>query len=228
MQTLRCLIVDDEPGAHYVLEAHIEKVQALQVVGHSYNAMEAANFLHREKVDVVFLDINMPELSGLDLLKTLGTARPKIILTAYSEFALESYEYDVVDYILKPISFPRFLKAVNKILQQEAPVEKPAVEPLVLKTGSTQTTVDPSEIYYVQSMGNYVKVYLENKCLIVNATTAEMEKLLPASCFVRIHKSYIIATDKVEEWGPRHVVILDESLPVGQTFKINLNKLKER
>ena len=91
MQTLRCLIVDDEPGAHYVLEAHIEKVQALQVVGHCYNAMETANFLHREKVDVVFLDINMPELSGLDLLKTLNNNHPKIILTsAYSEFALES------------------------------------------------------------------------------------------------------------------------------------------
>ncbi len=229
MQVLRCLIVDDEPGAHYVLEAHIEKVQALQIVGHCYNAMETANFLHREKVDVVFLDINMPELSGLDLLKTLNNNHPRIILcSAYSEFALESYEYDVVDYILKPISFPRFLKAVNKILQQEAPVAVQPEEPLLLKTGSTQTSVDPNDIYYVQSMGNYVKVYLENKCLIVNATTAEMEKLLPASCFVRIHKSYIIAADKVEEWGPRHVVILDESLPVGQTFKINLNKLKER
>ncbi len=229
MQVLRCLIVDDEPGAHYVLEAHIEKVQALQIVGHCYNAMETANFLHREKVDVVFLDINMPELSGLDLLKTLNNNHPRIILTtAYSEFALESYEYDVVDYILKPISFPRFLKAVNKILQQEAPVSAPPEEPLVLKTGSTQTTVDPRDIYYVQSMGNYVKVYLENKCLVVNATTAEMEKLLPGASFVRIHKSYIIATDKVEEWGPRHVIILDESLPVGQTFKINLNKLKER
>lgn len=229
MQVLRCLIVDDEPGAHYVLEAHIEKVQALQIVGHCYNAMETANFLHREKVDLVFLDINMPELSGLDLLKILNNNHPKIILTsAYSEFALESYEYDVVDYILKPISFPRFLKAVNKILQQEAPAASLPEEPLVLKTGSTQTTVDPQDIYYVQSMGNYVKVYLESKCLVVNATTAEMEKLLPSSTFVRIHKSYIIAADKVEEWGPRHVVILDESLPVGQTFKINLNKLKER
>lgn len=229
MQVLRCLIVDDEPGAHYVLEAHIEKVQALQVTGHCYNAMETANFLHREKVDLVFLDINMPELSGLDLLKILNNNHPKIILTsAYSEFALESYEYDVVDYILKPISFPRFLKAVNKILQQEAPASNQPEEPLVLKTGSTQTTVDPQDIYYVQSMGNYVKVYLENKCLVVNATTAEMEKLLPSVRFVRIHKSYIIAADKVEEWGPRHVVILDESLPVGQTFKINLNKLKER
>ncbi|GEP96381.1 LytR/AlgR family response regulator transcription factor [Chitinophaga cymbidii] len=229
MQVLRCLIVDDEPGAHYVLEAHIEKVQALQIVGHCYNAMETANFLHREKVDLVFLDINMPELSGLDLLKILNNNHPKIILTsAYSEFALESYEYDVVDYILKPISFPRFLKAVNKILQQEAPPVSQPQEPLVLKTGSTQTTVDPQDIYYVQSMGNYVKVYLENKCLVVNATTAEMEKLLPTGTFVRIHKSYIIAADKVEEWGPRHVVILDESLPVGQTFKINLNRLKER
>lgn len=229
MQALRCLIVDDEPGAHYVLEAHIEKVQALQITGHCYNAMETANFLHREKVDLVFLDINMPELSGLDLLKILNNNHPKIILTsAYSEFALESYEYDVVDYILKPISFPRFLKAVNKILQQEAPPVNQPEEPLVLKTGSTQTTVDPQDIYYVQSMGNYVKVYLENKCLVVNATTAEMEKLLPSGTFVRIHKSYIIAADKVEEWGPRHVVILDESLPVGQTFKINLNKLKER
>ena len=229
MQVLRCLIVDDEPGAHYVLEAHIEKVQALQIVGHCYNAMETANFLHREKVDLVFLDINMPELSGLDLLKILNNNHPKIILTsAYSEFALESYEYDVVDYILKPISFPRFLKAVNKILQQEAPPVSQPQEPLMLKTGSTQTTVDPQDIYYVQSMGNYVKVYLENKCLVVNATTAEMEKLLPTGTFVRIHKSYIIAADKVEEWGPRHVVILDESLPVGQTFKINLNRLKER
>jgi DNA-binding LytR/AlgR family response regulator len=231
MQTLRCLIVDDEPGAHYVLEAHIDKIQALKVVGNCYNAMEATNFLHREKVDIVFLDIHMPELSGLDLLRSLGSNHPKIILTsAHSEFALESYEYDVVDYILKPISFPRFLKAINKILHKEQPLptETGSAQSLILKMGNTQVSVDPSDIYYVQSMGNYVKVFLENKCLVINATTAEMESLLPSDRFVRIHKSYIIATDKVDEWGPRHVEILDESLPVGQTFKINLNKIRDR
>ncbi|ASZ15069.1 LytTR family DNA-binding domain-containing protein [Chitinophaga pendula] len=228
MSKLTCLIVDDEPGAHYVLEAHIAKVQALTLAGNCYNALEAANFLHGKQVDILLLDINMPELSGLDLLKTLINKPQVILTTAYSEFALESYEYDVVDFLLKPISFPRFLKAVNKIILSDKPSANNAATTLSLKTGNSRTTVSLDEICYVQSMGNYVKVFTGEKCLIVNATTAEMEKQLPPERFIRIHKSYIVAADKVNAVFARHIELDGTELPVGQTFKMNLGKLKER
>ncbi len=228
MNKLNCLIVDDELGAHYVLEAHIAKVQALKIIGNCYNALEAANMLHRERVDILFLDINMPELTGFDLLKTLPNRPQVIVTTAYSEFALESYEYDVVDYLLKPISFSRFLKAVNKVIQQGDTTTAPTAATLELKTGNTQTTVEADDIYYIQSLGNYVKVFLENRSLVVKATTAEMEKLLQDQSFISIHKSYIIAAEKVETIGVRHVIIQGATLPVGQTFKMNLLKLKDK
>jgi DNA-binding LytR/AlgR family response regulator len=227
MQTFRCLIVDDEPDAHYVLEAHIDKVQALQLAGNCYNAMEAANFMHRERIDILLLDINMPELTGFDLLRSLQYKPWVILTTAYNEYALESYEYDVVDYLLKPVRFPRFLKAVNKIILQPAVAAKPDVpDMLLLKTGNSHTEVAVKDIHFVQSMGNYVKVFLDNKFIIASATTAEMEKLLPDSHFIRIHKSYIVAVDKITEVGARQVNILQQSLPVGQTFKMNLLKRK--
>lgn len=231
-EPLRCLIVDDEIAAHYVLENYIGRMDRLVLAGQCYNALDALNFLHRQPVDLLFLDINMPELTGLELLSSLSYVPRTILTTAHTEFALQSYDFGVADYLLKPIPFPRFLKAVDRVLAQQpalvgasaipAPASTIPTDSIMVKVDADWIRVRLDELLYAQSWGNYVKLFLPGRMLLTPLTTAELESRLPADQFVRIHKSYIIALNRIERLSGNTLQIGETELPVGITFRREL------
>lgn len=222
------MIVDDEEAAHFVLINYIGYIGRLEVAARCYNAMEAINYLHQHKIDLIFLDINMPGLSGFDFLKTLTRPPAIIFTTAYSQYALESYEYGVVDYLLKPIEFPRFLKAIDRFLAlytnqaADASLTTAPSSTLDIKVDSDIITIKIDDIIYTQSLGNYVKLFTTDKAYICSVTTSELEKRLPADKFMRIHKSHLVALSRVEQFLNNSVIIDGKELPVGITYRRNL------
>ena len=222
MKKIKVLIIDDEPRAHVVLESYIEKTPQLELVGNCYNAVEAYAFLKTTPVDLLFLDITMPEVSGFSLLKMLKSPPHVIFTTAHSEFAVESYEYNAIDYLKKPIPADRFNKAISKLEQWiNKGVSTAALKDNIeLKINGEQKTIPLNQILYVQSLGNYVKVYLETgKVLITQITTKELEDSLGGSSMIRIHKSYIINRAKISQVFDEELMIGNARLPIGKTFK---------
>ncbi len=224
MEKRTCIIVDDEPAAHYVLANYISRNANLELVKQCYNGIETMDFLRENKVDLMFLDINMPEITGLEILKIIPFPPKTILTTAYSEFALESYEYGVIDYLLKPIYFPRFLKAIERFFNvPEGPTtasESP--ESISVKVDGEQLEIPLQQLLYAQSYGNYVRLFLQGRTLLASMTTNELEKGLPESRFLRIHKSYIVALDKTKIADKDHVKIHDAILPIGITYRREL------
>lgn len=229
--SLRCLIIDDEPLAHDVILTHLEDIPFIQCVGHSYRAMDALDFLSKNEVDLIFLDIRMPKLSGLDFIKTL-THKPIIIITsAFEEYALESFDLDVCDYLLKPFRFDRLLKAANRALaihqlknQSKANLTEisSAVDDdhITIKSDKKHILVKLSEILYLESLGNYVKVWKDNEFLLAPRTLSSFEEQLPSSQFIRIHKSYILHK-KFVNYIEGNMIILKNGakLPIGKNYK---------
>ncbi len=228
--TFNCLIVDDEPPAHRVLETYIAKLDRLGLVGNCYNAIEALNFLHQTPVDILFLDINMPELSGLEMLRTLSNPPAVILTTAYSEFALESYEFGVVDYLLKPIRFDRFLKATNRVIQlkQSTPapivtkpkVETPAPDPFFfVKADGIQHKIWYRDLQYLESKGNFVQLHLDQQRLLTADTLSKMNQKLEAHGFLRVHKSYIVNLKKVRGLQGNQLLLEKVKIPIGNSYR---------
>lgn len=228
----KCIIIDDEPAAHYVLANYISQNPSLELVFQGYNGVEALEYLENNTVDLMFLDIDMPEISGIEMLQKLDKPPRTILTTAYSEFALESYEYGVLDYLLKPIYHPRFVKAIERFFEVEGTVQEPAKEEeltgnIYVKVDSDTIPIELNSILYAQSYGNYVKIITQKRNYLATITTNDMEKMLPSSQFMRSHKSYIIALDKVDEVMKDHVVIKKNPVPIGITYRRELaEKLK--
>jgi len=220
----KCIIVDDEPAAHYVLINYIKQNPQLELVAQCYNAIEATAYLQHNKVDLMFLDIDMPELTGLELLNTLPVQPKTILTTAYSEFALESYDYGVIDYLLKPIYFPRFLKSVERFfsMMHVETTEIISGTTINIKIDGYLTEVEVDKILYAQSFGNYVKLFTTTKTYLASITTNDLEKCLPPNSFMRIHKSYIVALDKIEALEKDMVRVKKIYLPIGITYKREL------
>jgi DNA-binding LytR/AlgR family response regulator len=228
----KCIIVDDEPAAHYVLANYIKQNPQLDLVFQCYNGIEAMDYLRENKVDLMFLDINMPEITGIELLKIIPTPPKTILTTAYSEFALESYDYGVIDYLLKPIYFPRFLKAIDRFFSMENVQNKPAeviANTVSVKVDGHFIELELENLLFAQSFGNYVKLHTTKRIYLASITTSEFEKCLPELGFMRIHKSYIVALDKIEATDKDFVVIKKERLPIGITYKRELSdRLKNK
>ncbi|MFV8325264.1 LytR/AlgR family response regulator transcription factor [Flavobacterium sp. ZS1P14] len=228
----KCIIVDDEPVAHYVLANYIKQNPQLELVFQCYNAIEAMDYLRENKVDLMFLDINMPEITGMELLKIIPTHPKTILTTAYSEFALESYDYSVIDYLLKPIYFPRFLKAVERFFSTEntkMKSDEAEINSVSVKVDGYFMDIELNQLLFAQSFGNYVKLHTLKKTYLASITTSEFEKCLPEKSFIRIHKSYIVALDKIESTEKDFVIIKKEKLPIGITYKRELSdRLKNR
>ncbi|KQO20948.1 LytTR family transcriptional regulator [Flavobacterium sp. Leaf82] len=224
----KCIIVDDEPAAHYVLANYIKQNPQLELVFQGYNGIEAMDYLRENPVDLMFLDINMPEISGMELLKIIPTHPKTILTTAYSEYALESYDYGVIDYLLKPIYFPRFLKAIDRFFATESTKAKAETEETIVNSVSVKVDgyfmdIELDQLLFAQSFGNYVKLHTIKRTYLASITTSEFEKCLPEKNFMRIHKSYIVALDKIETTDKDFVVIKNEKLPVGITYKRELS-----
>jgi len=238
---VKCIIVDDEPLAHKILEKYISQVQSLELVSNCKNAMEAINYLHTNSVDLIFLDINMPDLSGIDFLKTLKFQPQVIFTTAYSEFALESYEFGVTDYLLKPIKFDRFLKAVNKVLDSriKEPVKIKANKEIknepekvfeeeneyaFFKQDSSVYKIKYSDILYVEAFGNYLKIFTADQKIVARKTMTEFEKPLTNENLIRVHKSYIINVLKIDKIELNQIHIGDKQISIGTVYKSELMK----
>lgn len=225
-ESKKCIIVDDEPAAHYVLANYIKQNPQLELVFQGFNGIEAMDYLREHPVDLMFLDINMPEISGMELLKIIPTHPSTILTTAYSEYALESYDYGVIDYLLKPIYFPRFLKAIDRFFATEngkAKTEEAVINSVTVKVDGYFIEIELDQLLFAQSFGNYVKLHTIKRTYLASITTSELEKCLPEKNFMRIHKSYIVALDKIEATDKDFVVIKNEKLPIGITYKRELS-----
>jgi len=228
----RCLIIDDEPLAREILRQHISGVEALQLVGSCSNAVGAISFLQEHSVDLLFLDIQMPQLLGTNFIRTLKNPPKIIFTTAYRKYAVEGFELDAVDYILKPISFERFLKAVNKVLQIKTGIEQ---APL-LKEKHTETNslflyfranrkmvkVFYHEILFIESLKDYIKIVTTSKTIVTKYVLYTLEEMLPPGEFLRIHRSYIVAVNKVDSYNADSIQIAKHELPIGKIYKIDV------
>lgn len=228
---IKCIIVDDEELAQNVLEKYISQFPSLDLIQKCNNAIEAISFIYENEVDLIFLDINMPELSGLDMLKTLNKPPKVILTTAYSEYAVESYEYAVVDYLLKPISFERFVKAVNKAIEyfsvKDETTEISQIDKenyIFIKQDSTTYRINFSDILYVEGCGNYIKLITTDKQYIVRETMQEYENKLPSDQFMRVHKSYIVSLSKIDNIKGNVIQLGPSEIPIGTIYKMELQK----
>ncbi len=228
MAKLKTIIVDDEALALDVLEEYICKFNQLELVGRASNAVEAFEMLQNQQIDVMFLDIQMPGLTGVSFLRSLQHPPKVVFTTAYNNYAVEGFELDAVDYLLKPIPFDRFMQAVNKLLRntQETENQTTAKEEenyksafIYLKEDKLMVKVLLSEILYLESQKNYVKVVTENRTVITHSSISAMEQRLPESKFLRVHRSFIIALDKIEAFDTNHFEIGGAFIPIGRNYK---------
>jgi DNA-binding LytR/AlgR family response regulator len=225
---IKCLIVDDEPLAQEVIENYITRIPNLEVVKKCSDAIQAFEVMKKEKIDLIFLDIQMPVIDGLSFLKSVKSIPSVIITTAFPQHALESYDFDVTDYLLKPISFERFLKAVNKVLDKKNTVSNAAEQKsdfTFLKVDGKLVKVNFSEIMYVEGMKDYLKVFLKDKFYVVHQTMKRFEESLPHQQFVRVHKSYIVSLPAVKTIIGNYIEVNDQHIPIGANYKDELIQL---
>lgn len=218
------LIIDDEPLARKLLVAHTAKIDQLELVGVFENAIQASTFLLDKKVDLLFLDIQMPEMNGFQFLSTLKQPPAIILTTAFRNFAPEAFEFEVVDYLLKPISLERVLKATHKFLelqlrQSKTPVTQSSDAFLLITSDRRQLNILVSDIAYVESLDNYVKIYLNDRVIITRESISMLEKRLEHFSFVRIHRSYLVNTKLVKAHTAEYVEIRGKKLSFGRSFK---------
>ena len=224
------MIVDDEPVAHRIIVNYSRALADLELVNQSYDAFEAMEFLRHNSVDLIFLDLNMPDLTGFEFLRTLAQPPAVIVTTAHTEFALEGYELNVRDYLVKPFRLERFLAAVNKIQkvsvsQPDAQIAQVSPPVLVVKGDKKHHRVNRDDILFVEACGNYCYVVTETDKIMTHQTLSGLEKALDAPNFIRVHKSYVIAADKVSAIGSNTVEIGQNQIPIGQTYKQQLQRL---
>lgn len=230
---IRCLIVDDEPLALDILIDYIEKVPALQLVKATTSAFEALSIAQSEQIDLIFLDVQMPELTGIQFLKVLNGKCKVILTTAYSQYALDGYELDISDYLLKPIAFDRFYKAVSKVqnqhqsIIQQVAAEKPqSLSPdfIFVKTEHRIQKIYIDDILYIEGLKDYVSIFTPTERVITLQNMKKMEEALPGGRFSRVHKSYIVAIDKIESIERSRIQIGDKIIPIGDTYRENFFK----
>ena len=231
MIKLKCIIIDDEPLAQEVLERYLGNIRELELVRKCSNALEAFEVLHTEHIDLMFLDISMPVISGIDFLRSLRKAPSVIITTAYPDYAIQGYELDVVDYLVKPISLERFMKSVNKAIDRTRinPVStfetKPSrVDYMFVKSDQKLIKIKFSDIDYIEGMKDYVKIFTGEKMIVTLHTMKYFEGSLPSNEFIRIHKSYIVNVEAIKTVSGNELELRKSRLPIGSSFKENLMK----
>mgnify|MGYP001815431089 FL=1 len=229
---LKFIIVDDEPLAHEIIEEFCSMIPHIELEHNCYNAMEAMQYLNNNSIDFMFLDINMPKLRGLDFLKTLTNPPKTIITTAYKEHALEGFDLNVVDYLLKPFSFDRLVKAINKLSSIETSktnVKKVANDTesnrFFIKGDKKHHQIDIDQILYIEAYGNYSKIFLKDEMIVSHDKISSYEALLSNGNFLRVHKSFIVAIDKIKFIEGNRIIVEEHKIPIGQTYKANVNKL---
>ena len=231
MRKLRCILADDEPVARKILKEFIEQVPHLELAGEFRNAMKTEAYLQEHSADILFLDINMPKISGLQFLKKCNVKPLVILTTAYPEYALEGYELDVVDYLLKPIAFSRFQKAIKKVneyidLRDKKETESPP-DFLFVKSEKRIEKIGLKDILYIESMGNYVNIFTTGKKIIAYLTLKSMENRLPPDEFIKVHQSFIIPFTRIEFIEGNQIKLRDNTVPIGRNYRDAVMKMVE-
>lgn len=227
MVKIRCIITDDEPMARKGLQGYIEKIDFLELVAVCEDGIQLGNVLKEQPADLIFLDIEMPYLSGLELLSGLTNPPKVIIVSAYEQYALKGYELDVVDYLLKPVSFERFMKAVNKVYDwyvKEKPDESQPIS-IFVKTTLKYEKVDFADILFVEALDNYIAIQTVRKKLVTHSSLSSFQNNLPRDKFVQIHKSFVVNVDKVTSLEGNLLGIDNYKLPVSKNYRA---EIKER
>ena len=228
MQVMNCLILEDEPLAVNILKEYILNIPGLELKSVCTNALEAFEILRKEKIDILFVDIQLPKISGLDFIKTLKGNYHVIFTTAHHEFALEGFNLDALDYLLKPIEFSRFLQSVNKVFvrhqnyQDSLENKLPERKFHYFTVDKKQMKVFSDEILYIESLKDYVKIHMGNKHIVTKFQIGEVDTLLKNESFLRTHKSFIINTDKITALSAAFVELGNIKIPIGRTFKDQL------
>ncbi len=232
--TTSCLIVDDEPLARQLIRDHLMKVPGFEVVGECGTAMEAMAFLRsKTEVHLLFLDIQMPQVTGLDFLRSLSRRPQVIITTAYREYALEGFDLNVVDYLLKPVTFERFFKALSRFCQhQDSGGESMSISAqpkesdhfIYVKENKRYVKVAFDEIDYIEGFSEYIKIYYQNKRIVTKLSLTWMEEQLPVGDFLRIHKSFIISLTKIDAFTANSIEVGGKELPIGRSYKNSVAK----
>lgn len=225
---IRCLVVDDEPLALDILEDYIRKVPFLTLVKTTTSAIEGLSLVQSDAIDLVFLDVQMPELTGIQFLKIINGKCDVILTTAYSQYALDGYELDVVDYLLKPIAFDRFYKAAQKVLQnngngnvipQEQTSASNSRDFIFVKTEHKIQKIYLDDILYIEGLKDYISIFTKTERIITLQNMKKMEESLPAKSFIRVHKSYIVAIGKIESIERSRIQIGEKIIPIGDTYR---------
>lgn len=227
MKPIKCIIVDDEPLAISLLENYIREIPFLELVFSAENPIKALEYIQNNEADLVFLDIQMPELSGINFMKILGDKVKYILTTAYAEYALEGYEHHIVDYLLKPVSFQRFTKSAEKAKERFSFTGKEQKH-FFVKSSGRQHRICFEDILYIESIRDYVNIRTVEQEFIVLDTLKSMEQQLPESSFIRIHKSFIVNLNQIKNVGTKKIIIHPEhEIPIGENYRMNfLNRIK--
>ena len=239
---MKCISIDDEPLAHKVIKNYCGNLSFLTVAKECHSAFAAIDYLNENQVDLIFLDINMPKLKGLDFLRTLKNPPLVIVTTAYQEYAMEGYELNIIDYLLKPFSFERFLKAINKAQEQKKMLDATQQKPIAIQspTPTNTTPIDNETIFvkgdkkihqvplnsilFLESLGSYVKIHLENETITSLDRLTNFENSLPKTQFLRIHRSYIVALKKIQTIEGNRLKIGKIHIPIGGVYRHNLDR----
>lgn len=230
---IKYIIVDDEHIAHGIIKGYCDLLPTMELQKHCYDAIEALEYLNTHQVDLIFLDLNMPKLKGFEFLKTLSSPPKIIVTTAYKEFALDGYELNIVDYLLKPFGFERFLKAVNKVIgsQQKNQAQNTPENSTVtagsifLRSNKKYTQVIIDTIQYIEAAGNYTKVVTTNNTITIREKISNVLLSFPENYFLQVHKSFAVTKRHINSIEGNRIFIGDHIIPIGKTYKMNINKL---
>ncbi len=227
------IIIDDEHIAHDIIKGYCDMLPNLEFKANCYDAIEAIDYLSKHEIDLIFLDLNMPKLKGFQFLKTLSSPPKVIVTTAYSEFAIEGYELNVVDYLLKPFGFERFLRAINKVTssntsgirKESKETIKPEGQHIFLKQNNSHIQVDLDDILFVEASGNYTKVVTSTNTISIREKISDTIQLLSDNDFIQVHKSFAVAKKHIARVEGNRIYIGDHVVPVGKLYKTNINQL---
>nr|WP_319400150.1 LytTR family DNA-binding domain-containing protein [uncultured Carboxylicivirga sp.] len=230
---INCLIVDDEITAREVLESHVGKIDNIHLIASCKNALEAFQWLAKQSIDLIFLDINMPEISGLDFAKTINRNCKIIFTTAYREYAIDGFDLRAVDYLLKPIAFERLLQSVQKYLDETPQIQKVSIEELqadcndfiFVRSDRKMVKIDFNDILYIESLSDYIRIHMTNQIITTRETISNIEVKLPTQDFIRTHRSYIIAIKHIKAFTHETIEIANHELPISRSYK---NEVIER
>ena len=224
---INCIIVDDEPMAREILENHLSKIEKMNVLGSCKNALEAFYIISTQSVDLIFLDINMPEISGLSFAKSINKKSKVIFTTAYREYAVDGFDLQAVDYLLKPISFERLLQALNKYLNEntlvkndeQVQIEEEKSDYFFVRSDRKMIKISFPEILFIESLNDYLKIHLRDKMVVTRETIINIEAKLPQKDFLRVHRSFIVALNTIDSFTTELVEIGEKQIPISRTYK---------